>query len=339
MSIRFGKTILTAVFTVFCLTVFFGVHYAGAAANESSAASLVTAGAVSVQTTTPDVITAKGMTMLNLPPRLQWENGHGYCGETSIQTSALYYGTYISQNMARKLAGGELLISVNEYPVLKGLGLTYDEWNYDAKTPQYKAYLVWVKQHLNQGHPVILTVYVKGMTDPDFDHIIPAVGFSSQDMRKYSDSDNLAFNDNFAKTPFLRSFGSMQDTREMKGNGATEKYCIPRNVDYGCAVTGIVDVKHETVPVSLRINFWNEPNVSLKEKAKTLHGVITINSLRPGSKYLLLRYNNYKKLPKSGFAASKADKTVKFTADAKMMTFNDSIKSNTVAIYRCVLQK
>jgi hypothetical protein len=34
---------------------------------------------------------------LDIPVRLQWENDHGYCGETSIQSCALYYGNYISQ--------------------------------------------------------------------------------------------------------------------------------------------------------------------------------------------------------------------------------------------------
>lgn len=43
--------------------------------------------------------------LLSIPPRFQWENGHGFCGETSIQSISLYYGNYISQNQARKLAG------------------------------------------------------------------------------------------------------------------------------------------------------------------------------------------------------------------------------------------
>jgi hypothetical protein len=43
-------------------------------------------------------------TVLDIPPRFQWENGHGFCGETSIQSISLYYGSYISQNQVRKLA-------------------------------------------------------------------------------------------------------------------------------------------------------------------------------------------------------------------------------------------
>ena len=28
--------------------------------------------------------------ILDIPPRLQWENGHGYCGETAIQSFGIY---------------------------------------------------------------------------------------------------------------------------------------------------------------------------------------------------------------------------------------------------------
>jgi hypothetical protein len=29
--------------------------------------------------------------LLDIPPRLQWENGHGYCGETAIQSFGMYF--------------------------------------------------------------------------------------------------------------------------------------------------------------------------------------------------------------------------------------------------------
>ena len=47
---------------------------------------------------------------LDIPTRLQWENGHGFCGETCIQTCSLYYGNYISQQMVRQIAGSETLV-------------------------------------------------------------------------------------------------------------------------------------------------------------------------------------------------------------------------------------
>ncbi len=29
--------------------------------------------------------------LLDIPPRLQWENDHGYCGETAIQSFGMYF--------------------------------------------------------------------------------------------------------------------------------------------------------------------------------------------------------------------------------------------------------
>ena len=42
---------------------------------------------------------------LDIPARLQWANTGGYCGETSVQMSALYYGAYVSQFVVRAAGG------------------------------------------------------------------------------------------------------------------------------------------------------------------------------------------------------------------------------------------
>jgi hypothetical protein len=33
---------------------------------------------------------AQHTVLLDIPPRLQWENGNGYCGETAIQSFGRY---------------------------------------------------------------------------------------------------------------------------------------------------------------------------------------------------------------------------------------------------------
>lgn len=274
--------------------------------------------------------------LLNLPPREQWANNHGYCGETSIQTDALYYGTYISQELARKIAGSELIVSENDDELLNALKLNFEEWNYDTVTPQYKSYLVWIKKHLEEGHPVIITVYVKGMDDPDYDHIVPVNGYISSDSNKFHEKDKLIFNDNFEKKPFTRTFKSIWDERSMKRNNSQYEYCIPKNVEYGVAVTGIVDKNKETVPVSLSIDSWNEPNVSLGEAPKKINATIHINSLIPGQKYVLLKYTDYTKVPDRDFINSSADKVNAFIATGSSITLSDSFMSNTLGIYRCV---
>ena len=32
--------------------------------------------------------------LLDIPPRLQWENGHGYCGETAIQSFGMQNNSF-----------------------------------------------------------------------------------------------------------------------------------------------------------------------------------------------------------------------------------------------------
>lgn len=38
---------------------------------------------------------------LSIPPREQWFERNGYCGECAIQQAALFYGTYASQKVIR----------------------------------------------------------------------------------------------------------------------------------------------------------------------------------------------------------------------------------------------
>lgn len=64
-------------------------------------------------------------TLLPIPPRLQWDNDGGYCGQTSIQCCSLYYGNYISQSMARAAAGSEVLVGQNAEAALEKLGYIF----------------------------------------------------------------------------------------------------------------------------------------------------------------------------------------------------------------------
>lgn len=274
--------------------------------------------------------------LLDIPARLQWQNANGYCGETSIQMIGLYYGDYISEDICRTVAGGEVLINVNDSAALEAFSFTFNEWNPGQAQPQYQNYLDWVKKYLNAKHPVILTVYVKGLNDPDYDHILPAIGFNATTLTSYNTTDQLTFNSCFDTTAFTRNFSTMWDTRPMTGNGATNTYCIPRDVNYGCAVTGIKDVLHATRPVHLSLSPRDEPNVSLAAAPKMFHAQVTADSLTVGSKYALIRYNNYLTVPSSNFNPLTANSAVYFVAGGTQKTVADSFMSNTAVFYRCI---
>ena len=281
-------------------------------------------------------INAQVSSRLNIPPRIQWPNNDGYCGENSIQMCGLYYGNYISEGLCRTVAGGELLIYVNDTVALEAFSFTYKEWNPNVSSPQYTSYLNWVKQYLDTKIPVIITVYVSGMTDPDYDHIIPAIGFNASSVNTYSATDSLTYNTNFDLVPFSRVFSTLYGTRAVANNSAPFPYYVPKNVDYGVAVTGNKDPNHLTKPVHIVLDSTDEPNVSLGKAACILRATITCDSLTPGQSYALLRYNNYQTVPSISFNPSGANSVVNFTATSVTKTVSDSFMSDSAVFYRCV---
>lgn len=282
-------------------------------------------------------INAQVNRLLDIPPRLQWDNSNGYCGEESIQMIGLYYGNYISQQICRNVAGGELLVGDNDETALNALSFNYQTWDYNQAQPQYQNYLVWVKQQLNNFHPVIITVFYFDGSDPDYDHIVPAIGFNAANINTtFNGSDELIFNDCYETTAFTQKFDSLWDTRDMIGNAINYDYCVPRDVDYGTAVIGIKDAQGKTKPVHLSIDRWDEPNVSLGESPVKLNATINISGLTVGINYALLRYNTYTHVPSSDFNPLNADGVRYFSASAITKTYTDTFMSNSATFYRCI---
>ncbi len=159
----------------------------------------------------------------DIPPRLQWNHNGGYCGEVSMVSAGLYYGQYLSQYDVRVIAsnGGkqnaqkppgsgnyssQLLLGVNAATTAKAVRLAHEEFN--AKDS--KKFLAWVKNHVAQGHPVVIGVFNNenmlyskenggSEGDPEYDHIVPVFGFGSNhpltDQTYYPD-DVILFSDN-----------------------------------------------------------------------------------------------------------------------------------------------
>src|SRR5262245_57184437 len=61
----------------------------------------------------PPPPTEDGSRTLDIQPREQMDAAGGYTVETSIQTVALYYGAYISQNLMRTTAGAPVMLGGN----------------------------------------------------------------------------------------------------------------------------------------------------------------------------------------------------------------------------------
>ena len=271
-----------------------------------------------------------------IPPRFQWDNANGYCGETSIQSIALYYGVWVSQQVVRDAAGGELLLDENAARALNKLKFNFVAWDDSAKTPQFEKYMIWMKTHLLQGFPCITVVFLadSDLYSEDYDHIVPVVGVTSR--------NSLLFYTLYSNRLIARPFSTLAATRDACDSDLDDGGNIPQNVDYGIAMKGLKDANGVTFPTRLSVNRSDEPNVSLGETAVNLKGTVTVSNLTPGKKYVLLRFDDLSNVPTSGdaaaFLASRYDYMTAFTAESATWTHVDpvGIRSSGATYYRCV---
>jgi hypothetical protein len=281
--------------------------------------------------------------LLDIPPRLQWANGNGYCGETSIQSIGLFYGAWISQSVAREVAGGEVLLGVNAEQALPELRFRIEVWDPGQATPQFERYMLWLEGHILAGHPCLIAAFLADSGDPDYDHIMPATGIERSGPSGGLDpQDVLVFNNLFDPLPMNREFSGLGATREQCDVDLDRGGCIPRQVAYGIAVTGIVDPAGATRPVHLAVEAWDEPNVSLGAPPSQMTGRVTVAALTPGESYALLRYDDYAQVPTAGDAAqyltSSYTSRVDFTATSPTWSREDPapFPSNGTTYFRCV---
>ena len=313
---------------------------------------------------------------LNIPGRHQWPDRDGYCGANTIQMNALKFGAWISQGVVRASVGagncggggdGNEILHTNVPCVLQELHFNHTAWDYHHQPrPQYKNYLVWVKQQLAQGFPVVMFIFCKGDSHRshgsekgygNYDHIEPVVGIlsnhslemQSKDIETWYPDDVLVHHSDWTQEYYYRSFDSMFDNKEMNGNcknviprggGPNEAYpCIPEEIDYGYALAGRFDPLGITYPVHLAVNSWKEPDVVEGAKPIGLQGTVKASGLVVGKKYSILRFDGYASVPKDGrFGEGNYTSTNEFVAEEMTHTWVDStlIASDGSTYYYCV---
>ena len=159
--------------------------------------------------------------------------------------NALYHGTWLSQSVVRQAVQdgdcntgkyGNEVLHVNIGCALETLRFTHTDWDYkNQPRPQYKAYLVWLKQQLAQNHPVVWFIYCKGDGHSShggeqgygyYDHVEPVVGVASNhsldpassDFSTYYGDDVIYHHSDWTQTTYARRFDSLADTPKMDGN-------------------------------------------------------------------------------------------------------------------------
>jgi hypothetical protein len=309
-----------------------------------------------------------------LPPRIQWNANYGYCGEASFISAGLHYGQYVSQYDARALASknarqslesSQLLLGVNDVATAKAMHLSATAFN-TAQKPTSTAFLTWVKTNVTAGYPVVMGVFMNqsrfyGTTnlnagDAEYDHIVVATGITSTRTltgpTTYYADDVLTFNDHGLWTgtngqpqnAFSYSFGTFATTRQKANAKVGPVYSLKSGADYGIAITGIIDLSRETVPVRLTTSTNAEtPGMvngsTTRPAAKPVTLTITVSSLKPGTTYNLYRYTTMANVPDANINANAAKAAQKWTItipSGSTYTMTQTINSNETAVYRAV---
>jgi hypothetical protein len=306
----------------------------------------------------------------NIPPRLEWDNNEGYCGEVSLISACLYYGQYISQYDVRALISqGEpqnkcqLLVGINDQLAISPLHLNAITWNTEAEqdTDQF---VTWVKQMVVKGYPISIGIYMNqyrfyGNTkpdagDPDYDHIVPVFGFSSNSPLtnpNYFGDDIFYLSDNGlwggSSPPYFFSYtaDNFQATRTEANAKDGDLYSLPNTAsNYGTAITGIKDLHGDTLPIRLSTNVnYEKPEINNGSNQRPapmpLELTVTLSHLQPGVVYHLYCYNDLAAVPDSHFNAHAASASKSWQihiASGSTYSMTEVIQSNEIAVYRAV---
>lgn len=288
-----------------------------------------------------------------IPPRFQWNHNGGYCGETSFIASGLYYGQYLSQYDVRSIAspgmkqneknangvyGAQLLLGVNDAETANRLRLEHEEWP-TANFKDSKEFMHWVKNHVLQGHPVIIGVFnnfnllgeqssLPG--DHEYDHIVPVLGFGAASTTHYDKHDIIVLSDNGLYTPgnsipFYNQFRMEPLNEVVASNPFLGDRAAANNVNgniysvlklgadpttskrnYAIAITGVKDTENVTLPVRVTTDLNYEiPAIAsdsdLRPTVMNLNLTLTISGLQPNVSYNLYEYDHQDKVPVANF--------------------------------------
>jgi hypothetical protein len=258
-------------------------------------------------------------------PRKQWPNSGGFCGSASIQTLALGYGAWVSQDVVRKSASGDgcghgsategfEISTFNIGEALTNLQFQFDMFDSDnTPLPQSGTYLQWLKTHLVNLEPVVWFIMCQGDSHSacgqEWDHIEPVWALYSNNSLEGNEEEVVVYGDDVlahasdyapdgeANLGYYRAFNTLTDTAEFQGNcseaqagvGKNEMYpCLAEDHDYGVAITG---PSADTERVALSVDSFEEPDLRFHQAPVNLTGTVTAMNLNPGTAYIVYRWD------------------------------------------------
>ncbi len=246
--------------------------------------------------------------ILDITPRLMWNEFNGYCGETSFICAGLYYGQYYSQYDMRTHAyykghkaqtDCQLLLGVNDIEAARRSDLNYTP----HKFYDHKDCLAWIKHMIYLGHPVAVGLYMNnsifqdGSTDGEYDHIVLVTGFESKhklDDGLFHEEDIIIFSDHGLYTPnepnnppflFARKCSDFVRDRKDSSKKNAPAYSLPKDAQH----VGVFKGRYSSLPLQLRPAKNSEiPDIHKNGKrptARPLNISAFVDNLDPFSRY------------------------------------------------------
>lgn len=292
--------------------------------------------------------------LLDIPARFMWGWGpglSGYCGSASMQSVALYFGNWLTQDAIRGSTGStdashEILLNNSEccsaVKAATHFALHVEEWRrWEVPVPQADAFLDWMRSSVDEGIPVIFGIYMTVESAPDNDHIVPFVGY---------DEDSIYFNDlyfnNTLRAPIKEFVKTREECHGVPEHVGAASYCLPQGVDYGYRVFGNLDPLNELMPLRLNMATNLEPDYSKEDGRHAmpimLAAELVASGLTPGKRYAILRYTSISQVPRDGgflekFLASGATPEAYFVAPPSgTWTLGVHFPSDSTQFFRCV---
>jgi hypothetical protein len=278
---------------------------------------------------------------VNVPPRLQYEESNGYCGELAIQELMLPYGVWIPQLTARNAGGGELLPGDNYDKALNALRIKFTTFTSSG----YKAFASFAKKALmsTPRAGVVAVVYIKDMNDRQYDHILPIVGIDTASPPSsfvYQGTDVFLINTGFSTSVVRRTASDYTCTYRAKKNDVDQGGCVPSDTRWGFSILGPKYVATTGPATSLTVPRASEPAPPGSPGAK-FSATLKATGLKSGTKYKIVKLTSAAKVPTTGpvTAAQVAggEAVASFTASSTEWSTAITFMSNVPAWYFCVL--
>jgi hypothetical protein len=241
-----------------------------------------------------------------------------------------------------------------------GLGLNTDTFDDDTMpTPQSPAFLTFIQTSIDSGYPVVVGVHEAKLTDPQYDHIVPVIGYETNSAGNvsviYYNAHNYLHTVRNVDPVRTRAVCNSSDNVLGRGMYNGSQFCLPYENNFGAAVTG--NLQPGSFAAQLVLPFSNEPdwggidgwyqgfNVpgstrqSLAAPLVSFTAQLRVFGLTPGAAYTCVRFDSVVAVPSTcSFLDALYALRYDFVAPAAAVQFAVAgLHSNGTYLFRCVV--